>query len=302
MKQNFNVIGYYAGWGGFKKEKLDFSVLTHLVYAFAIPTEEGHLREIEHPDVLEKLIEETHRAGRKIAIAIGGWSYLDVPLEATFVKATESPEKIKTLADEIVELCMKYDADGIDIDWEHPRMKGCTYKQYEALILYLSKELHQRGKYLSSAVLSGVTWDGKVWEDSACHVDTVLEAVDLLNVMTYDGGEGVKHSTYDFAVNCAEYWLNTRKLPKEKMMLGLPFYSYQPPCSYERLLEVDPNAGKKDLVIMDGKEYHYNGCETIAKKTDYALKHCGGVMIWEITEDTDNKEYSLLQTIKRQCQ
>lgn len=300
MAQEFKVIGYYAGWNGLHLEKVDFSVLTHLIYAFAIPTVEGHLRPIDHPEIVRRLVEEAHKAGRKMSLAVGGWSYLDIPLEETFVKATDTPEKIKTLGDEIVALCAEYNLDGIDIDWEHPRLENETYKQYEALILYLSERLHKMGKYLTSAVLSGTTWDGVVWDDSACHTDAVFEAVDWLNVMTYDGGEGERHSTYQFAITCATYWLETRKLPREKMMLGLPFYSYRPPCSYEHLLQMDSKAWEKDCVAVDGMEYHYNGVETIAAKTQYALAHCGGVMIWEVNEDTTDAQYSLLQTIGRE--
>lgn len=300
MQGNFKVIGYYAGWTGLQLEKVDFSVLTHLIYAFAIPTPEGHLRPIDNPKLVQRLTKEAHQAGRKMLLAVGGWSYLDIPLEATFAQATDSMEKIHTLGNEIVELCMEYDLDGIDIDWEHPRLKGETYKQYEALILYLSEKLHAKGKVLTSAVLSGVKWNGEVWADSACHTDAVLQAVDWLNVMTYDGGKGIRHSTYEFTINCMKYWREDRKLSKEKVMMGLPFYSYGPPCSYEELLERDSEAWKKDVVVFGEQEYHYNGIETIQKKTQYALEHCGGVMIWQMTEDTTDKEYSLLQAIRSQ--
>ena len=185
MAKDFKVIGYYAEWNGFLPEKLDFSILTHLVYAFVIPDTDGHLRPF-----------------RTISLAVGGWSYQDIPLEATFVQATDSPAKIETLGNEIINACLEYGFDGIDMDWEHPRMKDGTFKQYEALILYLSERLHQKGKVLTSAVLSGVTWDGEVYEDSASHTDAVLAAVDWLHVMTYDGGEGIRHSTYELL---AEY-------------------------------------------------------------------------------------------------
>lgn len=300
MVENFKVIGYYAGWKGLQLEKVDFSVLTNLIYAFAIPTKEGHLRPIDQPELVKELVEYTHKNGKKISLAVGGWSYLDVPLEATFVQATDSQEKIEILGEEILQMCREYDFDGIDIDWEHPRLKSGTYKQYEALILYLSERLHKQGKLLTSAVLSGATWDGQIWEDSACHTDKVFAAVDWLNVMTYDGGEGIKHSTYDFAVNCINYWRKTRMLPKDKVMMGVPFYSYMPPRSYEAILEADADAWNKDRVVIDGQEFHYNGVATMKKKVQYALEECGGVMIWEVTEDTLQKEYSLLQTIGAQ--
>ena len=42
---------------------------------------------------------------------------------------------------------------------------------------------------------------------------------------------------------------------------------------------------------------YYNGVDTIAKKTSYAMEDLGGIMIWELTQDTQNTEKSLLQTI-----
>lgn len=303
MATDFKVIGYYfPGPEGktLELDKVDFSVLTNVIYSFAIPTTDGHLRPIDHPDLVKELVEYTHKNNKKISLAVGGWSWEDIPLEATFVEATNTPEKIEQLGDDIINMCLEYDFDGIDIDWEHPRWKSGTYKQYEALILYLSERLHKQGKLLTSAVLSGLQWNGVLWEDSASHTNKVFEAVDWLNVMTYDGGEGIKHSTLDFAVNCINYWRYHRGLPKEKVVMGLPFYSYNPPRSYEALLEADGDAWKKDMVVMDGKEFHYNGIETIQKKVDYARKHCGGVMFWEVTNDTSRKEYSLLQSIGKQ--
>ena len=44
-------------------------------------------------------------------------------------------------------------------------------------------------------------------------------------------------------------------------------------------------------------EAYYNGVSTITKKARYAKKNLGGIMIWELTQDTANKKKSLLQAI-----
>jgi len=300
MSKDFKVIGYYFLGQDSEKiqyDKVDFSILTNVMYSFAIPTTDGHLRPLDKPELVKELIDYTHKNGGQISMAVGGWSYKDVPLEATFVQATDTPEKITQLGDEIISVCMEYGFDGVDVDWEHPRWESGTYKQYEALILYLSERLHAKGKLLTSAVLSGATWDGEIWTDSASHTDAVFEAVDWLNVMTYDGGEGIKHSTYDFAVNCMNYWINQRGFNKDKIMMGVPFYCYIPPRSYDAILAADNEAWSKDMAVIDGQEFHYNGIDTMNKKVDYAYANCGGIMFWEVTADTGCKEYSLLQTI-----
>lgn len=79
--------------------------------------------QLEHPEIAERLIREGHEHGVQVLISVGGWSYLDVPLEDTFIKATETPEKTEKLADAIAAMVEEYGFDGADMDWEHPRVK-----------------------------------------------------------------------------------------------------------------------------------------------------------------------------------
>ena len=44
-------------------------------------------------------------------------------------------------------------------------------------------------------------------------------------------------------------------------------------------------------------EVYYNGVDTIAAKTRYARENLGGIMIWELTQDTSDPDRSLLRTI-----
>lgn len=296
---DFKVVAYYPSWKEGQKnlDKLRFDVVTHVNYAFAIPTAEGGLRDLENPALAKAVIEKAHKSGAKAIIAVGGWSYNDTPLEGTFMEATSTDAKIEKLGDAIIQLCDDYGFDGVDIDWEHPRVDGTSSKQYEKLMVYLAEKLHAKDKVLTSAVLSGVTADGLVYYDSAAHTDTVLNAVDWINVMAYDGGDGDRHSAYDFAVNCGKYWKNTRKMDASKVVLGVPFYGRPSWASYEEFLAADPKAAEGDVTNYNGMEAHYNGPQTIRKKTEYALENLGGVMIWEITQDTTDQKKSLLTAI-----
>ena len=69
-------------------------------------------------------------------------------------------------------------------------MDGVSAGQYEALMLALSERLHEEGKLLTAAVLSGATADGNIYYDAAAHTNAVLNAVDFINVMAYDGVTG----------------------------------------------------------------------------------------------------------------
>lgn len=294
---SFKVVGYYPDWKPAQTDKLRYDVLTHVVYAFAIPTLEGGLRPLENPQTAKSIIESAHQKGVKVLIAVGGWSYNDTPLEATFMEATATEDRTETFSDAIVELCLSFGFDGVDMDWEHPRVDGSSAAQYEALMLSLSEKLHAEGKLLTSAVISGATADGGIYYDAAAHSDAVLDAVDWINVMAYDGGDGERHSAYDFAVNCGQYWRNERQMIKEKVVLGVPFYGRPGWASYEDMLAANSSAWQSDVTMYNGMEAHYNGAATIGKKTEYARSSLGGIMIWEITQDTADREKSLMSAI-----
>lgn len=293
----FKVVGYYPSWKPGETAKPRYDVLTHINYAFAIPTAEGGLRPLENPDTAKTIIRDAHANGVKVLLAVGGWSYNDTPLEATFVSATATASKREAFANAIVAMCDAYGFDGVDMDWEHPRVDGSSAAQYEAFMLTLTQKLHGEGKLLSSAVLGGATADGNVYYDAAAHSDKVLAAVDYINVMAYDGGDGERHSQYQFAVDCGSYWNKTRGVPADKVVLGLPFYARPSWAGYGDILAAVPNAWQSDKVQYNGMEAWYNGPETIRAKTAYAKENLGGVMIWEVTQDTGNQDKSLQTAI-----
>ena len=292
------VVGYFPYWQPGAVHKLQYDVLTHINYAFAIPTESGGLRPLEQPALARKIRSQAHAAGVKVLLAVGGWSYNNVPLEATFAAATATAEKRRRLVRAILEVVDAYGFDGVDMDWEYPRLSDGTYRQYEALMLELSRELKSRGKLLTAAVQAGVSPGGAVWDTSA-HTDAVLQAVDWINIMAYDGGEGADHSTYDFAGNAARHWREDRGVPADKIVLGVPFYARSGYVTYEILLSAVPDAWKRDSAVYQGKTVWYNGVGTVEKKARYALTELGGVMAWELSQDTSDRTYSLLSAIGR---
>ena len=298
---DFKVVGYYPGWKPDRLQTVDFGILTHVCYAFAIPTADGGLLDLENPDTARALIDAAHENGAKVLLSVGGWSYNDAPLENVFMEATADEAGVKRLAENILAMCEEYGFDGVDMDWEHPRVDGTSAGQYESLMLALSESLHAEGKLLTAAVLSGATADGNVYYDAAAHTNAVLNAVDFINVMAYDGGDGERHSQYQFAVDCGVYWKETRGLPEHKVVLGVPFYARPSWADYGTILENVPNAYERDHVVYNGMEVYYNGRDTIAEKTLYARENLGGIMIWELTQDTRDAEKSLLQAIGEPC-
>lgn len=294
---DFKVVGYYPSWKPDRLQSVDFGVVTHVCYAFAIPTEDGSLLDLENPDTARALIGSAHDNGAKVLLSVGGWSHNDTPLENVFMAATSDETKRERLAESILAMCDAYGFDGVDMDWEHPRVDGTSAKQYEALMLELPKRLHDQGKLLTAAVLSGATADGNIYYDAAAHTNAVLNAVDFINVMAYDGGDGERHSSYDFAVACGTYWKENRGLPAYKVVLGVPFYARPSWAGYSEILAAVPVAAGQDNVTYNGMDVYYNGVDTVTRKAMYAKEKLGGIMIWELTQDTSDQGKSLLQAI-----
>lgn len=296
---DFKVVGYYPSWKPDRLWAVDFGIVTHVCYAFAIPTAEGGLLDLENPDTAKTLIRSAHDNGARVLLSVGGWSHNDTPLESVFMEATADETRLACFVGNIMDMCQEYGFDGVDVDWEHPRVDGSSARQYEALMLALAEELHARDKLLTAAVLSGATADGNIYYDAAAHTNAVLNAVDFINVMAYDGGDGERHSSYQFAVDCGTYWKETRGLPAHKIVLGVPFYARPGWADYGSILAAAPEAGRGDHTCYNGMDVYYNGPDTIGDKTVYAAENLGGIMIWELTQDAVEEDRSLLQVIGR---
>lgn len=296
-RREYNVIGYYPCWEPDKVSTVHFDVLTHVNYAFVIPTDTGHLLPLRNPHTARELIAAAHAHGVKAILVVGGWDYEGVLLEDTFVKATDTPQKRRQLAEELMAMCEEFHFDGIDVDWEYPRAGKASARQYEDLMLDLAQRLHSRGKLLTCAVFSGVDARGEILPDGEGQTEKALDACDFINIMAYDGGDGPDHSGFDFAVSCARYWKDQRKIPGEKLNLGLPFYGRPSWSTYGNLIKLDETASDRDSFLLGEQEVFYNGIPTIQRKTRYAMEHLGGVMIWEVTQDSRDPEKSLLRAI-----
>lgn len=303
MKNQFKCIMYLYSRSENGLQKLNFDIVTHVNYAFAIPTKEGHILPLDNPQLARDLIEKAHASGAKVSLSLGGWSYLEVPLEETFYIGTNTPEKIRTMAHELIAMAEFFGFDGVDVDWEYPRTYGGSKEQYEEFISLLRKLADEKNMLLTAAVFAGVDSKNEpVVSASEAQDHPSFDKLDWMNLMTYDC-DGPKHSTYEFAENSIRYWVETRGFEAEKLTLGLPFYGRPSPGPFHKLLEIDPDALEKDMVVVDGKEVWYNGRETLTKKVALAKRWgLGGIMVWEITEDADDFDKSLLKVLGQAMQ
>lgn len=291
--KDFKVVGYYSEIFEDPIDKnVQFDKLTHIIYAFLIPGEDGSLIGIEKPEKLRELVEKGHKNQVKVLIAIGGWSYKNIPLDATFEKMATSDETRKRFIDEVMKFVDEYDLDGVEIDWEYPDV-GTSSQNYEKLVLGLNKALKEKGKYLTAA-LNGAWSENEGPAVSKAVTENCLKAFDWISVMAYDMNNE-QHSPFWFAQTSIAYWIN-RGVEKEKIVIGVPFYARPSWKQYRDLVAEDRENAYKDHAKGDPLDSYYNGINTIKEKTRLALKNASGVMTFDMNEDTMD-DLSLLKAI-----
>lgn len=92
------------------------------------------------------------------------------------------------------------------------------------------------------------------------------------------------------AENALNFWNNTKGIPLEKLVMGVPFYGrdFNPvdlkAWTYNSILELNPTYAYQDQV----QQIYYNGIPTIVNKSKLALESANGIMIWELGQDAFN--------------
>ena len=88
-------------------------------------------------------------------------------------------------------------------------------------------------------------------------------------------------------------------MPEGKVVLGMPLYAHPSWLQYRQLVEADPDYAYQDYVPageVSTLESYYNGLNTLREKTAMAYRKAGGVMLFDVNEDTAD-EYSVLSMI-----
>lgn len=281
---DFRVIGYYSG-DLFEEplSSLQTDKLTHIMYAFLIPQADGSVLPLAEEENVRQLIKKAHADNCKVYIAVGGWSYNNVPLAQTFETVATDDALRKKLIQSITDVVKEYNFDGVELDWEYPTQNSASY--YEALIVELSKELEKDNKHLTAA-LNGA-WSSTEGPEVSNYVsDACLDAFEFINVMSYDMNND-QHSPFWFANTSIDYWL-TRGVSPEKIVLGMPLYARPTFMQYRHLVEKDKSFAYNDYAVIDGVTSYYNGLPTLCKKTILAAYKAGGVMLFDVNEDTND--------------
>ncbi|MBX9851636.1 MAG: carbohydrate-binding protein [Cytophagaceae bacterium] len=286
----FRVIGYLPTWSNLatNANNTDWSKITHINIAFINPTDASGT--LGPTTGVTTAVQLAHDNNVKILISLGGAS------APTYYSTLLTDANRPAFINKIVQYVNTYNLDGVDVDLEGDAIDS----NYEKFIVDLKDTLSQLNKLTTAALAS---WNGYAI------TNTALAQFDFINAMAYDAtgpwspNSPGQHSSYQMAVNDLNYWINTRGVSKDKVVLGVPFYGYgfnsgtANSQSYRTIITNWPAAEYADQYSAPGGwTYYYNGRQTIKNKTALALSDAGGIMIWELTLDAIGSK-SLLSAI-----
>ncbi len=256
------VVGYFASWKWYKRNKLvnpetiRYSNYTIINYAFFKPLPDGNIISgdffadatlllgkenyngcMSRRDETTSLVYNAHLHGVKVIASIGGYTW-----SANFPGIAADATKRRRFAKSCSELIIKYNLDGIDIDWEFPgnRKQNGSYADLHNFTLLLQEirsELDacgstQKKNFLLTAAIGPAQDHMNMieWEQ-------VAPLLDRIHIMTYNyhgAWEKVTNhnaplfATYgsskyniDFTISTL---LQTHRVPASKITLGLAFY------------------------------------------------------------------------------
>lgn len=292
---SFKVVGYYFLNSALRdtvhadSTYLFLNKITHLNIAFINPDTTGNFRQ---DLAIDTLIKKAHKKKVKVLASIaGGGSH-------AYYAALLQDDKRKFFIGNLVSLVKRYDLDGIDVDLEGSDID----KNYEEFVIELAASLRPQKKLITAAIATA-------YKDQLA--DKALKQFDFVNIMSYDRAgpwrpqEPGNHSPYAMAEEDLNYWHNIRSIPKNKLVLGLPFYGYGfgaldssvVSMDYKQIVSLYPNNELSDTLNLPGNVImYYNNISTIRRKTELAIKNGGGVMIWQLLGDVAG-DNSLLNAI-----
>ena len=231
----FRVVAYFRG--DIKEvEKYDYNKITHLIYCFMyLQGNKLGFKTRDSENTLKACLALKKKYPHlKVMVALGGWGGCE-----TCSDVFSSKQGRQEFANSVKEILVKYQADGIDIDWESPVLGG--YKDHKAtpadkqnftsLIITLRKTLLKNHEICFDAN------SFKEFIDQAIEWNKVMPHVDFVNLMTYGlptdqrGHTGHHTALYSSAyqqesIDKAITYLDSLKVPMNKLVIGAAFYSF----------------------------------------------------------------------------
>jgi len=307
---SFKIVAYMPSYKD--PETIDISkykMITHLFYAFLEinPSGDGSLNPLSQPKRFDIVKQRSIDSRVKFGISVSGSS-------ANFATLASSATARTKFVTNVVAFAKNNNLDGVDVDWEYPSTSGTTPSgdNFTLLMKELSEALHKVNKFLSAAVTPAV-YAGGIRDGIK---PEVYPYVDFFNIMQYDGqtydtSNPNQHATYNMSVSSLDIWLNSKGLPKEKAVCGMPLYGREAftisstgaaiagaAISYRNIEAAGADVNLNSATVT-GKDCWFNGIAMIKQKTQLAKERANGIMFWEFSFDS-NSSKSLIKAANDQ--
>lgn len=231
---DFRVVAFYMGDGN-DIEQYELDKLTHLVFCFSrLQGNTIVLKNDKDEEKLKRFVALKAKYPKlKVLVSFGGWGGCET---CSDVFASENGRK--EFAISVKNLLEKYNADGIDIDWESPVIGG--YKNHKASkddkihFTELIKELRKTCQPQTEICFDANSF--KEFINKSIEWTKVIPLVNFVNLMTYSLPGNVKGQTghhtallsspfQNESVDKAILALDSLGVPLKKILIGAAFYS-----------------------------------------------------------------------------
>ena len=296
--QDFKVIGYMPAWKTSKMDKIRYDVLTHVIYSFAFPDEESLEIMIPNLEKANKIVRDSHKNGVKVLLSIGGWNDFGNSNKDIMMSVISEDKKLERFVENIAVAVEDLEFDGADINWGNLAEDVNNEERIKMFTQKLSEKLKSIDKTLTLSVFGNIVGNDDVvsFEVASSSSDTVKN-VDWVNVICYELREGVRPSNTNLKITTE--FSEAVKLPKEKTVMGVPFFINMSIMAYQD--ELRKNRAEETItrdILTCGREMYCISDEEFMSKVEWAKQNTIGMNVWEVTQDFNDIESSLFSKVK----
>ncbi|WP_163399824.1 glycosyl hydrolase family 18 protein [Flavobacterium fluviatile] len=286
------VVGYLSTDNFAKMSSVQFCKLTHLNLSFANPDNTGNLIFDGDIDAVIAHVKGIN-PNIKISVSIAG-GVISAEQAANWSLLIDKPENRPAFIKKIMDFVEVHKLDGVDVDLEW----DAVTTGYSGFVIELKNAIKSKNKLITAALPNNTRFVNINNE--------ALNAFDFINIMAYDmtgpwaPDKPGQHSSFNDAKLGIDFWNKMQNVPKEKLTLGVPFYGYNftDPVATSVTYGQMVASGNQFAEVDELGKIYYNGRPTIEQKVQLASEMTGGIMIWEIAQDSFD-QYSLLDVIHK---
>jgi len=241
--QNGFASGWYESWDtSLSPSAISWTKLSSVTFAFAVPTNNVSVINVEPPTLLTSLVQEAHSNGVDVILSIGGFS------DSAYFSPAVNPQNASTFVQTVLALVSQYQVDGIEFDWEFPVTQpsgGCNVVSPNDTANYLAFLQLMRQDPVGSSITLTAAVGLKPWVDATgspmTDVSAFASLLDYISVMNYDlygawsstaGPNSAINDTcapaadqQGSAVSGINAWTKAN-FPASQIVLGVPAYAH----------------------------------------------------------------------------